>query len=625
LKVHFIGIGGTGMGALACLLRADGHEVRGSDGPLYPPMSTQLARAGIPVAEGFAAENLAWGPERVVVGNVCRADHPEVVEAQRRGLPLDSFPSLLAATLLEGRRSLVVGGTHGKTTTSSIVAWLLTVAGRDPSWLIGGVPLNLGGGAHVGGGEAFVLEGDEYDTAFFDRGSKFLHYRPRRAILTSLEYDHADIFADLEQLRAAFRRFVALIPEDGDLVANLDDSEVMGIAAGARCRVTTYRVLSAKDGDVRSADWVARVASGPHVRRIAFEVFEHGASLGMFTSSLIGLYNVGNLLAGVALARLEGVDIEALRTGVARFRGVRRRQELVGVAQGVRVIEDFAHHPTAVRLTVAAIRRRWPAQALHVCFEPRSSSSRRSVFFDGYAAAFEAASAVYIAPVFAPEKVPAGTLLDTTALARAIAERGVPARAFSQIADLARAVLEAATPGDTILTLSSGSFGGLPRIVLDELGDAVTFAGPEDVPGIDALLAGYGLPAVRDAQEVDSLVIRGASGPIGCVNLQVAGEDAYLFGLAVAAERRGEGLGWVLADSMIRRARTLGVRRICLLPRDTADFFAGKLGFSVVPCSALRGDVVGIGNFVADRRGLAGDPLCMVLELSPEPSLSPAP
>ncbi|MBC8072062.1 MAG: hypothetical protein IAG13_27320, partial [Deltaproteobacteria bacterium] len=243
LKVHFIAIAGTGMGALARLLVEAGHEVRGSDTAIYPPMSEQLARAEIPVMIGFAAENLDWAPDAIVVGNVCSKDHPEVVAALARGLPLESFPSLLARLLLASRDPLVVAGTHGKTTTTSLLAWFLREAGLDPSYLVGGVPLNFGIGAHLGKGRAFVIEGDEYDTAFFDKRSKFLHYRPKRAILTSVEFDHADIFAGLDEVRAAFAAFVATIPEAGELVVNADDSEAMGIAATARCKVTTYRVL----------------------------------------------------------------------------------------------------------------------------------------------------------------------------------------------------------------------------------------------------------------------------------------------------------------------------------------------------------------------------------------------
>lgn len=629
LKVHFIGIGGTGMGALAGLLKAAGHEVRGSDGPIYPPMSTQLAVAKIPVYEGFAAANLAWKPDCVVVGNVCKADHVEVVAAREAGVPLESFPSMLARSLLPGRRALVVAGTHGKTTTSSVLTWLLRVAGRDPSWMIGGVPQNLGRGSHLGGGERIVLEGDEYDTAFFDKKSKFLHYQPRRAIVTSVEYDHADIFDSLEQVEQAFGEFVELIPREGSLVVDAGNPGAMRVAERASCPVVTYKVLARKEA-VDAAHYTCRVKSRGADRRSVFELFERGESLGRFSTLLAGNYNIANLLAAFAIARAEGCEVEPLRKAIALFRGVKRRQELLGVAQGVRVIQDFAHHPTAVDLTIKALRRRYPEGQLHVCFEPRSSSSRRDVFFAGYAQAFDGASRIYLAPVFAPERVPEGMLLDTAALGHAIRERGLEAQHFGSIATLAEAVIEHAAPNDTVLLLSSGSFGGLGDRLLESFGDAVTFASSEDLAAIDDLLERSGMPVLVDPDEVESMVIRPSRerreaarrdgkpelpSIVGCVHLQRGGEQAFLFGLAVAPECRGEGLGWVLADSIIRRARSLGAESVHLITGETAEFFIDKLGFHKVELDALAPEIRGLSNFGrAYREGAT----CMSFELTPE-------
>jgi UDP-N-acetylmuramate: L-alanyl-gamma-D-glutamyl-meso-diaminopimelate ligase len=273
-----------------------------------------------------------------------------------------------------------------------------------------------------------------------------------------------------------------------------------------------------------------------------------------------------------------------------------------------------------VQLTVTAMRRRYPESALRVCFEPRSSSSRRNVFFEGYSAAFDAASAVYIAPVHAPEKVPEGQLLDTVALAKAITTRGVEARAFPNIDSLGAAVLEDAVPGDTVLMLSSGAFGGLQNKILDGLGDAVTFGTREDLPAVDRLLQTYDLPALIDPGDIESLIIRGEDGLTGCVSLQISGERAYLFGLAIARDRRGEGLGWVLADSVLKRSRTLGAKRVYLLPGDSADFFAGKLGFTVVPVDAVRGELENLSNFVGNAADLPPDSICMVYELPQDAS-----
>jgi UDP-N-acetylmuramate: L-alanyl-gamma-D-glutamyl-meso-diaminopimelate ligase len=612
LRVHFIGIGGTGMGALAGLLKRAGHDVRGSDLALYPPMSTQLSDAGVPVLLGYGADNLDWGPERVVVGNICGADHVEVQAAKARQIPLDSFPSLLAELLLPGRRALVVAGTHGKTTTTSICAWILRYAGRDPSFLIGGVPLNFGVGSHLGAGDAIVLEGDEYDTAFFDKGSKFLHYRPQRAILTSVEYDHADIFADLAAVQAAFRRFVALIPAGGDLIVHAGDPRAMEVTDAAACQVHTYRLLP-EDADpaAGAATYVGRLLDR-RGHRTDFEVFERGAPLGAFSTSQIGEHNVANLLAAIALARLEGLDVELIRDAIRRFRGVVRRQELLGLAAGVRVITDFAHHPTAVRVTVTAIRRRYRDNALHVCFEPRSASSRRAVFQEGYAESFQAASRVYIGPLFAPEKVPEADRLDPAALARTISAAGVEAAAYDSVDALTDAVLAAAGPGDVVLILTSGAFGGLGERLLRGFGDAVVFARESDLPAVHRICDAYSLPRIHPDDQTEVVVIRDPDGQIaGCVGLQVSGDQALLFNLAVAPERRGEGLGWMLADTVIRRARVLDARAIVLLTSGAADFFGSKLGFVSTAISAVDPVLRRSPNFLA-----ADDAICMIYDLT---------
>ncbi|MCA9652912.1 MAG: GNAT family N-acetyltransferase [Myxococcales bacterium] len=613
MKIHFIGIAGTGMGALARMLKQAGHEVRGSDVSIYPPMSDQLAAAEIPVFEGFAAQNLEWGPECVVVGNVCRADHPEVVAAQAAGLRLESFPSMLASALLPERDPLVVAGTHGKTTTTSLLSWILRFAGLDPSYLIGGVPQNLPSGAHLGQGRPIVLEGDEYDTAFFDKRSKFLHYRPKRAILTSVEFDHADIFAGMDEVRAAFSAFVETIGPDGDLVVNADSPEAMGIAALCKGRVLRYRVLP-EDGDLGSAEYCGIVRSKPGSRRTEFELFEHGKSLGRLSTQLMGAYNVGNVLAASAVARAEGVSPDALREAVRRFRGVKRRQELLGLAQGVRVIFDFAHHPTAVQLTVRALRRRYPNKALHVCFEPRSSSSHRRAFSEGYVGSFDAASRVYVAPLFKPQKVDEAERLDTDALARAITARGVPAIAYGDIESLAEAVIASAGPGDTVVLLSSGSFGGLGDRLLNGFGDPVTLGTPDDLPRVNALLEGYELPAVIAGDTVDTLVVRKPDGGIAAtVSLQTVGDQSFLFGLAVEPDRRGQGLGWVVGDAVLRLARILGIRTIYLSTTMAADFFASRLGFRSVAIGDVDPAVREAANFQA---GAALDnAVCMRLDV----------
>ena len=608
------------MGALAGLLKQRGHDVRGSDNPLYPPMSTQLATAGIPVFVGYRAENLDWQPDCVVVGNVCSKDHVEVLAAQERGLPLESFPGLLRSALLEGKRSLVVAGTHGKTTTTALLSWLLRSSGRDPSYLVGGVPLNLGRSAQLGEGPAFVIEGDEYDTAFFDKESKFLHYQPQRAILTSVEFDHADIFEDFEAVKRAFEKFVALIPEDGELLVHAADPRARAVAkAAARCAVLEYRVISEyaplePSGQVAYEARIHKSKEPGAARRTVFEVFEHGQSLGLFTTLLVGEYNVCNILAAIAVARLEGCDADALRRAIRRFRGVRRRQELVGVAQGVRVITDFAHHPTAVRLTLKALRKRYPQAGLHVCFEPRSASSRRQVFFQDYAGSFGAATRVHIGPLYRPDKIAEEQRMDPGQLARAITSRGVAATAYPTVEALSEAVRGQAASGDTVVVLSCGSFDGLVERLLRKLGDAVRFATDDDMAEVDALCRRCGLAAVEDRECTDTLIIRGEDeSVVGCVSLQTFEDDSLLFSLVVAPERRGEGLGWVLAGSVVRWARTLGAERVFLLTEEAADFFANHLGFRPIPMASVPATVRVSTNF---RRALTReDTTSMVLEL----------
>jgi len=591
------------MGALACLMKVAGHDVRGSDGPIYPPMSSQLERAGVQAFEGFNAENLDWGPELVVVGNVCSKEHVEVIAAREAGLRLESFPSLLEETLLADRTPIVVSGTHGKTTTTSMVAWMLLQGGLSPSWLVGGVPRNLGRASHLGEGKHFVIEGDEYDTAFFDKKSKFLHYRPQIAILTSLEFDHADIFADMDEIRAAFRGLLALVPDDGLVVVNAADEEADTLVRESGRPAYRYQLLG-EDQAPGGADLEAKMMRSrtPRTASISyFEVYERGALVETFQTTTLGAYNISNLLAAMATARHVGIPWETVRAAVSRFRGVKRRQDLIGIAQGVRVIEDFAHHPTAVSMTVEAIRRRYPDKSLRVAFEPRSATSRRNTLFEDFAKAFDAATAVYLGPLHAPEKIPESERLDTGVLADAITGRGVTARHYGDVEVLMEALIEESVPGDTLLVLTCGAFGGLCRRVLHGLGDPVTFAEPEEITAVDTLLTAHEFPRVRDVMEVETLVIQMEDKQVvGSVSLhQTSPTEALLFGLCVDSSRRGQGLGWVLADSVLRRARRIGVERVYLVTDDSSDFLVSRLGFCMVGQDDLPESVRESANFKA--------------------------
>ncbi|HEX7599929.1 MAG TPA: GNAT family N-acetyltransferase [Polyangia bacterium] len=581
MKLHLIGIAGTGMGSLAGLLRAAGHEVRGSDEHVYPPMSTQLAEQKIPVMEGFRPENLDWGPERVVVGNVCRRDHVEVLAASERGIPLISFPALLSELFLTSHRSVVVAGTHGKTTTSSMMAFVLSHAGRDPSFLIGGVPVNFRQSWGLGHGPEFVVEGDEYDTAFFDKKSKFLHYRPQVVILTSVEFDHADIFADEEAVRNAFREFIALIPPDGHLVVCAASPGAMEVAKVARCAVTTY----ARPGS--EADWTFEVTGRKLGGRSLVRLARAGKAMATLDVGLAGIFNLENLTGVIAAASCLGLDVPAIGRAIRQFLGVKRRQEVVGVAAGVTVVDDFAHHPTAIRETLGALKGRHGPGKMIVAFEPRSATSRRSVFQHDFVDALALADEVVLAPVYAPHKVAAEERLDVERLAADLRSREIPARLIADVPATVDHLVGRAAPGDTVVIMSSGDYGGLHDKLLLRLGDPVRGARAEDQPAIGQLLNRAGITHSDLERTWPSFLVIPASeekadGVAACVAIEHVGDDALLRLLAVAPDRRGEGLGYLLMETAMRRARSEGALHLYLVTDGAQGVVAEKLGFDVI-------------------------------------------
>ena len=599
MKIHLIGICGTGMGSLAGLLKAAGHDVRGSDEHVYPPMSTQLAEQSISTFEGFSPANLDWAPEVIVVGNVCRKDHIEVLAAQERGIGLESFPSLFGKLFLSGRHSVVVSGTHGKTTTSSLLAHVLNDAGRDPSFLIGGVPLNFRQSWRMGGGAEVVVEGDEYDTAFFDKGSKFLHYQPRTALLTSVEFDHADIFRDEEAVRAAFRKFVALIPEDGLLVACAASPGAMEVARGARSQVVTY----GRPGS--GADWTFEVAARGTGGRTTLEVARRGERVVTIETNLPGIYNHENLIGVVAVASALGVELPIIARAARRFLGVRRRQEVRGVARGVTVVDDFAHHPTAIRETVLALKGRFGPGKLIAAFEPRSASSRRNVFQTEFADALSVADEVVLAPLYAPEKVPEADRLDVERLAAELRQQDVPARLIPTVDATVEHMAQRAAPGDTVLVMSSGDYGGLHDKLLMKLGDPVMPARAEHKVRIGALLDRVGIAhPVLEQFWPSYLVIpgEGAGAPlVGCVAVEVVDEVALLRMLAVAPDRRGEGLGFVLVEAATDRARSQGVNQLYLVTDGAQGYFGEKLGFVPVDRKDVAAPIAATAEYALAR------------------------
>ena len=453
-RIHLIGVAGTGMGSFAGMLKAAGYEVTGSDENVYPPMSTQLERWGIGVLTPYRAENLDRArADLVVVGNVVRSVNPEATAVRERGLRHVSFPQALGDLFIAPRHGVVVVGTHGKTTATAMMGALLHHAGRDPSFLVGGVTRDFDSNFRLGAGPHFAVEGDEYDTAYFDKGPKFLHYHPRTAVFTSCELDHADIYRDQAHYESAFERFADILPADGFLAACAAYESVLRIARRARCEVETYAVGT-------GADWEARDLSlrpdGAH-----FDLVRRGRVLVRARLAVGGAHNVENALGVAAAATRLGLAAEEIAAGFAAFRGVKRRQEVRGVARGVTVIDDFAHHPTAVAKTLQAIRGTFPTGRILALFEPRSNTSRRNLHQRDYVTAWPGASEVHILRPAPTDRVPEGERLDVDRLARDISAGGPPARACDTVEDMVGAVAASARPGDVVVAMSNGAFGGI--------------------------------------------------------------------------------------------------------------------------------------------------------------------
>ena len=453
------------MAPLACLLQQLGHRVRGVDGPLYPPMSTLLEEAGIEPLVGYDPAHLAEAPDLVIVGNAVPRQNPEAEEVERRGLPKSSMPEAVARFFLEGRRPLVVAGTHGKTTTTSIAAWTWTCSDADPGYLIGGLPKNLDGSFQIGTGPRFIIEGDEYNCAYFDRGPKFLHYRPQTLILTSVEYDHADLYPEPAALTEAYRRLVRSLPADGLLVACGDSADVRAVAADAPCRVIFYGLGASND--VHPLGEVDYGVGGSR-----FDVSDAEVGAVELTLSLPGEHNVTNALAVWAAARDDGLPAESVRRTLAEFRGTSRRLEELGTARGITVVDDFAHHPTAVEKSLDGLRKAHPGRRIVALFEPRSLTAGRSFFSGGYLRAFAHADVVLLAPIFHSRRLAPEERLDVDALMRDLAREGVSISSHESNEDVLSEALRLARRGDVIVTMSSGSFDALPHRLLAALAEA---------------------------------------------------------------------------------------------------------------------------------------------------------
>jgi UDP-N-acetylmuramate: L-alanyl-gamma-D-glutamyl-meso-diaminopimelate ligase len=478
MRVHLVGVSGTGMGALAALLRESGDEVSGSDAAFDPPIGPMLRELGVRCLEGYDASHLDPAPDLVVVGNAIRATNPEAQAVERLGIRRASMSATLRERFLSRRRPLVVAGTHGKTTTSAMCAWLLERAGREPGWFIGGVPKGLPASAAVGssrvrpdrGRAPFVVEGDEYDAVYWDKRPKFLDYAgvgaDDVAIVTSVEHDHVDIYPDAASYESAFRAFLRAAPPGGLVVCDARDPRARALAAAESRAPVAWYALERDDTGGLAPHWLGAPAAPLPDGSQTFDLYAGGVACGRFALRVPGLHNVRNAIAALAAcAQGFGVDLRDSRANLASFEGVRRRQDLLGEPAGVRVYDDFAHHPTAVDETLRALRARHPEGALWVAFEPRSATACRRLHQEAYARAFGAANHVLLAPL-GRTNVPEGDRLDLVRLARDI---GPAARALGSVAEVGDAITAGARAGDTVVLLSNGTFGGLHQALLAAL------------------------------------------------------------------------------------------------------------------------------------------------------------
>jgi UDP-N-acetylmuramate: L-alanyl-gamma-D-glutamyl-meso-diaminopimelate ligase len=453
---HFVGICGTAMGAVAAGMKARGFTVTGSDANVYPPMSTFLEGQGIPLVEGYKSANIPAGADVIVIGNAISRGNEEAETTLERKLLYVSLPEVLKEHFLRGKRNFVVSGTHGKTTTSSMLAWLLKAADHNPSYMIGGLPKNLGGGAVFTDSNITVLEGDEYDTAFFDKRSKFLHYLPECVVINNIEFDHADIYNNVEEIKLSFRRLLNIVPRNGIAFVNGDDAHALQVAANAPCPVKTVGMGENCDLRIVDLDY--------HCSGTAFTIAGE-----RYEIEMVGEFNVRNAAMAICAGLFAGLTTEQARVGLLSFQGVARRQELKGEVNGIKVVDDFAHHPTAIKLAIAALRQRYADARLWVLFEPRSNTTKRSVFQTELAQALALADFAVVASIADLHKVPEAERLDPDRLSHDIGAFGGHGWYLPGVPEIVDLVSKEAKPGDVIAVLSNGGFGGIHQKLLDRM------------------------------------------------------------------------------------------------------------------------------------------------------------
>lgn len=451
--IHLIAVCGTAMGALAGMLKRKGFRVTGSDEGVYPPMSTHLEELGIEIMAGFSPRNLDSNPDLVIVGNTVKRINPEAQELERRGIPYMHLPAALSEYFLKPKHPVVIAGTHGKTTTTALCAWVLASAGMDPGFLAGGILKNYNSNARYGRGDFFVIEGDEYDSSYFDKVPKFYHYRPHTAAITSVEFDHGDIYRDIDHVKEAFTNFVKLIPSDGFLMACADFPHAMDVIEPAVCKVIKYGY--SKDADYLIED-VELGEDGS-----SFTISQNGKRIAGLKTPLWGMHNVANSTAVAGICLHHGLSVEQIQEGFDTFLGVKRRQEIISKENDIIIIDDFAHHPTKVRETVKAVRGRFPDRRIFSVYEPRTNTSRRDFFQDTYPDSFPGSDFVLIAPVYHPGQIEPGRVMNQEKLAEDIRARGIEAHAMPGVSEIIDFMAEKTLPGDVILIMSNGGFDGI--------------------------------------------------------------------------------------------------------------------------------------------------------------------
>jgi len=455
---HLIGICGTAMASLAGMLKQQGHKVTGSDENVYPPMSLELERLGIPALAGYKPENLSPYPDIIVVGNAITRGNPELEHALNQKMQYTSMAAVVEENFIRGRHSIVIAGTHGKTTTTSLMAWGMERAGANPAFLIGGVAENFKSSFRVTDSPYFVIEGDEYDTAYFDKGPKFMHYLPDTVILNNIEFDHADIYRDVEAIKFAFSRLINLIPGRGHLIAGWDSNLVRELAPRALCKVESF-------GIEQDADWRARdvTFSGDAT---TFTVVAQGKEFGRYRTPLAGEFNVRNCLGAIAACEVLGLDRSAVADALAEFKSVKRRLEVRGQVRGVTVIDDFAHHPTAVRETLLAARGKYPGRRIVAIFEPRSYTAQIKVFQQAFEDALAEADEIIIARLFHPERYTRETAISPLEMLESLRRRGRDAYAIATADEIVSDLAPRLKDGEIVVIMSNGSFDGIHEKLL---------------------------------------------------------------------------------------------------------------------------------------------------------------